>query len=527
MNDGKMLEMQKRGSTAESGVGFRSRGGSVAESGFGFRRGSSIYVSETNPLHPSLVQEELDAHRASVAERQEKVKTYEKRRSQPALFFGDSFLPLPSEKKPPSQEYAEGVLDYLYGIPIFHWFFYGNGEYFIIPIIHALFVSTMYYYNVYEEGLVLDELRESGAYDPKTVSLLQITQAFFIILSFVLLINYGAGYWILRSKQFEKAIVASSKDATQQRKFLFIYHLGLWSAFLIVVVVLSIVPTATAPHGKAQWYGTGTPSVANNVVQGLYIFALVLFFPQIQLSIMWLSIMYNTKVTFEESILDKMETEHIHTAPDTIFVFFTRLEEISALWYWVHLFRTIVSIVITSIFFILTSSLQKELLAMHTADAPQEVIEALQTTIITSYVQLLIFFGSAWVPFLSAGYLNDKMKDDIVSKLGVLLMHTDVDEVKAHRFESMIESDRKSTVENQKSDHDDSNGKADDHLDDIPSQSEFSDTRTIIRDLITVMNSTFMGFNVGGYEVDLEKAIAIGTILFTLLSVAVQNHSDV
>ena len=506
----KILEMQKRGSVLES-------------SGLGFRRNSSIYISETNPLHPSLVQETLDAQRASVAHRQEKMKAYEKRRSQPALFFGNDFLPLPSEKKAPSQEYAEGVLDYLYGIPIFHWFFYGNGQYFIIPLIHTLFVSTKYYYTVYQGSLALKKVQESEIYDPSAVSAIQIQLAFYIILSFVLLINYGAGYWILRSKQFEKVIVASSKDATKQRKFLFIYHLGLWSAFLIVIVVMMIVPVATDPHGKSQWYGTGIPSVANSVVQNLYEFALVLFFPQIQLSIMWLSIMYNTKVTFEESILDKMETEHIHTAPDTIFVFFTRLEEISALWYWVHLFRTIVSIVITSIFFILTSSLQKELLAMHTADAPQEVIEALQTTIITSYVQLLIFFGSAWVPFLSAGYLNDKMKDDIVSKLGLLLMHTDVDEAKAHRLESMIESDRKSAVENQKSDHDDSNGKADDHVDDIPSQFEFSDTRTIIRDLITIMNSTFMGFNVAGYKVNLENAIAIGTILFTMLSILVRN----
>ena len=81
--------------------------------------------------------------------------------------------------------------------------------------------------------------------------------------------------------------------------------------------------------------------------------------------------MYNTKVTFEESILDKMETEHIHTAPDTIFVFFTRLEEISALWYWVHIFRTVFSIVITSLFFVVTNALQQQLVALHAADAPR------------------------------------------------------------------------------------------------------------------------------------------------------------
>ena len=323
-----------------------------------------------------------------------------------------------------------------YGIlPYIHFILLGNGKYWIVPLGVGLLMSSFQLSYMYFDAKSHDAI------------------AFLYAFSFFLEIwaNLVFGYFWLKHGLLESMLDVTSDIGKKQ---FFLYSLQIIALICYIIAWINqsfyLRPRYFTGDTDDDTFGSTNPGLG---LFNTFVFQFTVFLNYYMCGI-WIWIVYIIYNVWCKELKPKITSETLDDYTEMFIEFNTGLEKHSKYWTFNHCIRTVTGVVITvaSIYFAAKKSAQL----------------ASSITFVCSY------YGSIWLTYLSAGYVNQYIRSKMMKAIGLVK----------------------------------------------PSEK----TKVDIMYEITRLDKVFRGLYVSGLRMTIEAAISIGSVVITLLTLAVKIH---
>ena len=327
-----------------------------------------------------------------------------------------------------------------YGIlPYTHFLLFGNGKYWVIPLVMGLLMSAFQLNIVY----VVVKYQEWAFVVAGNV-------AFFI----ELWVNLLFGYCYFQQTMFEK-VLALCNDNSKKQYYLYLLQVVFGISYALAWLNEAWYLTPQALDDDDDSFGSND--------KGLHVVKLLLlqfmFTINYYLCGLWVWVMYILYDVFRTELKPKITVETVKAFSALFLEYNTQLETHSKYWRYNHMFRTITGVVIVL------------------ANIYAAYVYIQDPLFFASAITFIIaYYGSIWLTYLGAGYINQYIRSKTLGGLGNLMTSND---------------------------------------DKIEQNIQFQ----IIR-----LDKVFRGMYVSGLRMTPERAISFGTIVLMILVFLVRIH---
>ena len=463
----------------------------------------------------------------------ERMQEYASDKREGHALIGQDFLSIPYLEF--DEEYIDSVGPLLRIIDFFHLFFFGNGKWWIIPCTQLGFLTMN---NVYS----FIEFSNKNAVTEWESKLFKYSSTLSILLLGLCTINFGSMYLLLKSGHIKRMLLSNCRGEGEQRKFLLIlvFLIGL---SLVLSFCSSLFYATQVNDFYENSYSIFEDSSPYSYMRFYYVYAWGFLCITLHLytSFIYCWVCYMMNNTFDSHLLPQIIYKNMSDVSDMIFSFYNRTQVISSFYYYTNILRTIVTVPLTIVYFQTIYYIQdyRDYMKSIKSDLIEympngeslyyRLMTMLTKDLVGNMAAFLLIFAATWSLFIITGLLNDNFRERLVNRLCFILLHTNQeneynDNESVDDIPTMKEKGGKLTSieeeENEKKRDDD----GDEHL--LVSIEKYGDHRETIKDLVSMLNNTNLGLQIGGLLISTKEAISIGTLFVTLIGFVVKLNQS-
>lgn len=378
-----------------------------------------------------------------------------------------------------------------------HWVFFGDGQTnwsILLPLLWCgstfapLALYQQYFYEAHGEEL-----------GSRFIFAARMTVMAFTVM---ILSTYIFGWFYCRAKHFEDAILTSASSLEDR-----LYYVRVLAYIYIVCALISVVPPATLlPQVNLDLMVelgiVKTPAGGITLIMfGFYPFFMT---NTCQIGL-WIWMLYVKYHSFRTKIVPYLIPKYCAYCKEITVNFAENLDRHSSLWKYIHVARLSAGLVISLSYVVNIYMVYND----ENIIGGNEHRPVQKAYYISAFI---LFYGGLWSIVLGSGVLNDIITFKLQNTLSSLLLDMD------DEYEDSLNAQDLAIARG------DAN-EGDERLSvDMPVKKimNLEEAKSMVRDLVIAMGIRRIGLKVAGLVIHAEKALALGSLFFALLTAAAQ-----